>query len=741
MSYPLPDDAGIPSPDEVQAMYAPAPQPTPPVVQEASVTGLRGELAPAPANDLPHPDEVMSSFAPAAPEGPVTSTVSPASAPPQTVKAGVGESFGTSQSGFDQGKYAQVEQATKGVAGRIAKGQAAVQASFDPLKQGLSQAAQVEQQGVVKEIEAAQAKMLEQSRLEMDAAKSAAAFAEAEKAAFAKSQAEGQLAKADYQRSLAEWSAMSVNPGRLFQSAGKGGQFQMGVAAFVHDFLGAKGIKTSAMDTLNRAIDRDIDAQIQNIGKAGQVTQGFKTLWDMQRAQSQSDAEARLRMRGFALETAKHEAAASLGVMDSKLAGAKLQRAQAEIVKEQVKNTLAVEAQIQDGKNAVAQREVQLESAKLSASATVRSAKYSYDANMARIAADERGRVGKAPDSPDLLPDISKSGGGINKWRFKPGIDAEQKRETRTKLENTTKMVDALRELDDLQASTAAPPPGMSRQQFLSERQRRVTALQDTIVAAVIFDETGKVSTRGDVERAKSRIPAESWFTRGSNKSIIAQTIDGKISEMNNMLRVRTDELQPGDAGYGTATHAGGFALAEKAEAGGNKNPAPPSATQMTESRLGSPDVSKPVENFSAVQAKNPEAANAWNDYMASRGGLTDEDYVRRGALPDDIRRNALHAKLRQRGGWSGGVDPEFDPALPDKGFIDLYKLHQASLAGDLNARDRIKLIANTSEDLGIGSPYASPLVSLTPDQANLERTAEWVLSLPWSPPPKKEPE
>lgn len=727
MAYP-PDDlgnAGLPTPAELEALYAPKPAPTapPPVVQEAGVTGLRGELAPAPAADLPHPDELMGSLAPAAPDGPVTSTVSPAAAPPQTVKAGVGESFGTSQSGFDQGKYAQVEQATKGVAGRIAKGQAAVQASFDPLKQGLNQAGQAEQQGVVKEIEATQAKMLEQSRLEMDAAKSAAAFAEAEKAAFAKSQAEGALAKADYQQSLAEWSAMSVNPGRLFQSAGKGGQFQMGVAAFVHDFLGAKGIKTSSMDTLNRAIDRDIDAQIQNIGKAGQVTQGFKTLWDMQRAQSQSDAEARLRMRGFALETAKHEAAASLGAMDSKLAGSKLQRAQAEIVKEQVKNTLAVEAQIQDGKNAVAQREVQLEGAKLAASATVQSARYSYEARMAEIGAAERRQAAEnaASQYGPAVADTSKSGGGVNKWYFKPEFakNPEIQKETTDKLAAVASATDALMELQALQLQVdGAPPGGKLWNQLRSELVRRESALRGSIVAARAYDKSGKALTKEEFARQAELVPPEGWFTNSETRKIIADTLSRDVADAQRLVQNRLLDITPGMPQYGTKAAQVQFAPGEAAAADADRNPPPepPGAEPMR--RLGTPDATRVVENFSKIQEEEPELANLWKVYRAARGPLTPEEIGLRGGDPEGPA------------AFSGAAADAINSDLPDKAFINAGRLMEAARGGDDQALLNLRRLSLTSENAFEGKQYQSPLLKVSPEKLAIEKNAEYMLKL-----------
>lgn len=107
---------------------------------------------------------------------------------------------------------------------------------------------------------------------------------------------EEMAARAEYIASL----QMKVEPNQLWKNLSGGEQVGMMTAAFVHDFLGAKGIKTSAMDTWNRAIDRNIAAQAQNINNA---QTGFKNLWDMSVANSKTKQEAFVRMRGYYLES------------------------------------------------------------------------------------------------------------------------------------------------------------------------------------------------------------------------------------------------------------------------------------------------------------------------------------------------------------------------------------------------------------------------------------------------------
>lgn len=167
-------------------------------------------------------------------------------------------------------------------------------------------------------------------------------FAVEEAKINAEATAASNQAKADYLAALADFRAAKVDPGQLWGKMSGFDRFGMLATAFVHDFLGAKGIHTSAMDTFNKAIDRNIDAQIQGIKTKGEVAEGFKSLWYMQRNQSASDAEARARVRGFLLEGAKQQVIANMAQYESALASAQGQAAIAKIDEELGKSLIEV---------------------------------------------------------------------------------------------------------------------------------------------------------------------------------------------------------------------------------------------------------------------------------------------------------------------------------------------------------------------------------------------------------------
>jgi hypothetical protein len=128
--------------------------------------------------------------------------------------------------------------------------------------------------------------------------------------------------RADFERSLAEYQAAEVDPSRLWSNMPGAMKFSTMIAAFVTDFLGAKGIKTSAMDSFNAAVERDIAAQVENIRKQGQATDMFRNLWDMSMREGATEAEAVDRIHAYHLAGAEKAIAAEVLKYDSDLARA-----------------------------------------------------------------------------------------------------------------------------------------------------------------------------------------------------------------------------------------------------------------------------------------------------------------------------------------------------------------------------------------------------------------------------------
>lgn len=137
---------------------------------------------------------------------------------------------------------------------------------------------------------------------------------------LAKSNAEAY--RMQMEQSLAEVRASDINPAQLW---GNMSGFERGgsmVAAFVTDFLGAKGIKSSAMDIFNQAIERNIAAQTENLRKKERVADGFRALWDMAMREGASEQEAQQIIHAHMLAAAEKQIAARVGQFDSDIARA-----------------------------------------------------------------------------------------------------------------------------------------------------------------------------------------------------------------------------------------------------------------------------------------------------------------------------------------------------------------------------------------------------------------------------------
>jgi hypothetical protein len=167
-------------------------------------------------------------------------------------------------------------------------------------------------------------------------------FAAAEAAAQTSARLAATRALARYDGATRQYAAMSVDPNQLWGRATGFERGVLAVGAFVTDFLGARGIHTSAMDSFNAAVDRNIQAQIANMQHAGDVAGHFGQLWQAQLAESGSEAEARDRMRGFYLAQAQNAVQAEIMRYDSPLAQAQGHEALAALDQELARNLVGI---------------------------------------------------------------------------------------------------------------------------------------------------------------------------------------------------------------------------------------------------------------------------------------------------------------------------------------------------------------------------------------------------------------
>jgi hypothetical protein len=504
--------------------------------------------------------------------------------------------------------------------------------------------------------------------------------------------AAGDAAKAQYQTALQ--SIPSINPNELWETSGTVGQFGMSVAAFVHDFLGAGGIKTSAMDTINNAVQRNMQAQLQRIEKGKAVASGFKDLWEMQRAQSSSNQEAMARMHGIMLKSLQAGIDAEMGKYDSRLALAKSQQARALIEQEIVNKQMAVQSHIDAAQNNAAQRLIAINGQELQAS--IASAQIA-ESRATRLAAEKAARA-KAAQGSAVIYDISESGKGQAKWRIAPELadDKELVRGVVNKAAGTQTAIESLRELNELQSEMESSPDGLNKTRLAKEIDRRENALRSRIVMALVLDQSGKQVTDKEREFIEKLVPAKTWFTNGTNRRIISQLIEGKGNELNTLLQQTTVDITEGDPAYGRISARNRYAEPEITEAKVIKEGAEVIADEPVDKAnklLLSPDANSPIsakdkeELATTVDASSIE--DRWKDFASNVPGST-------GAKPSNKKPETTQELVEEN--WRvqrENNEAWIDPKKPTKAFVAMDTYRRLAAKGDENARQQLELWAS----------------------------------------------
>lgn len=496
----------------------------------------------------------------------------------------------------------------------------------------------------------------------------------------------GDAAKAQYATALQ--AIPSLNPNQLWETAGAAGQYGMAVSAFVHDFLGAKGIKTSAMDTINGAIQRNIQSQLAAIDKGKAVASGFKDLWQMQREQSASDQEAMARMHGIMLKSVQAGIDAQMGKYDSRLALAKSQEARAQLEQQIADKALIVQQHIDRTQNDAAQRLIAINGQELQASIASQQIAESRATRMAAANAKN------APFQGAVVYDNSKSGGGAAKFRVKKELadDKELVRGVLAKATGTKTAIDGLRELQELQSQMAASPDGINKTRFASEIERRETAMRNRIVAALVLDQSGKQVTDQERQYIEKLVPAKTWFTNGNNRRIISQLVEAKGEELNTLLQQTTDDVKQGDPAFGTKMAQGRFADSEIEESkiikeGGEELKAGP--IDVANKLVTAPDNGKAADSALKEELKTTVGASAiegrWKDFLSLVPGATGEPQKKvDGSLEQQFESGRKTAETNQKA-WA-------NPDEPTKAFVGFDTYRRLAAQGDQKALEQLNL-------------------------------------------------
>ncbi len=380
---------------------------------------------------------------------------------------------------------------------------------------------------------------------------------------IAQGQAQAASAKANYVAALNDFRASRVNPTQLYESMTTPERIGTIAMAFVHDFLGAKGIQTSAMATLNKAIDRNIDAQVRAIQTKGQAAEGFKTLWDMQMAESHSTEEARTRMRTFMLDAAKTQIEANMAQFNSALATAKGQTAIAKIDEELTKNMFDVTKHIDAVTGQRVSQEIQRYGDELRAS--MESARIGVERE--RLAIEKRKESGQLDPYAGLIFDTSDSGGGSARWEFNADIKDPERQKYRDAQAATDHITKLSREYQEL--SRKFKNQGLtSGTRWSSSDDRRLRAVAGEILLLRQHKVTGAAATDAERNVLQAGTPQALFAGNGLIAPAVAQTERHIRQELEASRRQVAHPLHPADPRRKLVVPPEKFGEAEYAESG-----------------------------------------------------------------------------------------------------------------------------------------------------------------------------
>jgi hypothetical protein len=269
---------------------------------------------------------------------------------PGTAAVSADKSSSVTQKGFSGDKYAQISKSQGPDVAAAYQAADAKKAEYAPQIAALGEAHASATAAETALSTAEMARTTEAARHQAEVAKVLKDHQDEMASLQVTAQAKADTAKATYQQMLK--AIPDVNSGKFYDDLSPTGWLGLGLASFLHGFLGAGGIKTDAMNIIQAKVKNSIDAQIENVRKGEKVAAGFKDIWDMTVQTSATDAEARQKMFGFGLQSMQAKMASELGAYDSAVVGANHQVAAAKLREDQLKNDQTLYKQIDDAAHA-----------------------------------------------------------------------------------------------------------------------------------------------------------------------------------------------------------------------------------------------------------------------------------------------------------------------------------------------------------------------------------------------------
>lgn len=534
------DEAGNPTTPPDSA-FSPVPDvafgPTNELGIELEQGGAGGEAGVDIPSPLPFAEKLLSGVG-----GAVTGAFT---APPlptaESTKTGEGQSVAVSKSGYSPAAFEATSTGVKALdkanaaARRKAEAQGAISAA------PYVEASAIEEGATTRATEAKVGKSEATRKGEETLSKLQDTFAklEQESAAVAKQASDDAFGR--YKQSVME-NAVTVDPNHLFDGlsgVGKGGAI---LTAFVHDFLGAKGIKTSGLASIKEAIDRDIQIQIENIKNGREVSEQFRQIWAMQVAESATEAEARERVRGFQLASVEKAIAAEVSKYDSELARAQGEAAIAAIRREMANTFLSIQQMTEESYQAEVRNNLAVWQTRVQAAHQSASLKLQRDQleeqKLARKMAANSAMAEKLNDRV-----VTDPATGQIKFKGRTKEEAAKLREGAAAYQSLQQNMRQLREMN----AEAVTYGGWGNAMVNSQFSKRAMALQTELAYNWAVAKNGGRLSDQDFNVAKGFIPLNTTTYRGTGEDVINDMMVRAYDGFNDKARAQGEELSPVD--------------------------------------------------------------------------------------------------------------------------------------------------------------------------------------------------
>lgn len=287
-------------------------------------------LQPPAAPQLPvNPDEVMAT---------ALGQKVPPSAPLASASASQGQSVSASRNGFSPGMFDVVDaKSRKGLGRDLAEANNRAAKYEDALTDGLDEITATKKAATENVARLEADKMDTEAQLGQEMAAAERQMALDNQTEYAQIQNKTAAYMADYEKSVVDLANSTPNPGRAYSNMSATGRAGIAMTAFVQDFLGAKGIKTSGLEHIHKAVDMDIQAQRDAYMAKKDLVAGQLNIYQLHKEQGDSDYMASVKTRATLMEAAKMEATSKLAAMNSPIATARIPLLQAAIDEQQMK--------------------------------------------------------------------------------------------------------------------------------------------------------------------------------------------------------------------------------------------------------------------------------------------------------------------------------------------------------------------------------------------------------------------